>query len=227
VGEIIFITGTDTGVGKTFLTALLLQDLRRKKIHALAMKPFCTGERADVEILQKLQPGELSESEMNPYFFPEPIAPFAAAKKRNKKIRLQEVVEKITRIQNRCDMLLVEGIGGLMVPLGDNFFVRDLIVELKAKVIVVGRNQLGTINHTVLTILSLKDCVDEQLAIVLMDPLKTDISSSSNGEILQSLLAPTKIFSMPFIRKTDTVSQRKVEVEKKIKKTLAAILRCV
>ena len=82
--KIIFITGTDTGVGKTLLTALLLHHLRQTGVHALAMKPFCSGGRADVRLLQSLQRGELSDAEMNPFYFAEPIAPFVAAKKHEK-----------------------------------------------------------------------------------------------------------------------------------------------
>src|SRR4051812_24374946 len=152
MGKIIFITGTDTGVGKTVLTALLLQHLRQKKVHALAMKPFCSGDRADVEMLQKLQPGELTDSEMNPYFFAEPVAPFVAANKLGKTIRLRDVVRKISNIQKRCDVLLMEGIGGVMVPLGKGFCVHDLIIALNATAIVVSQNKLGTINHTLLTV---------------------------------------------------------------------------
>ena len=100
--KIIFITGTDTGVGKTLLTALLLHHLRQTGVRALAMKPFCSGGRADVKLLQSLQPGELSDEEMNPFFFKEPIAPLIAAEKNHRIIRLKEVIDRIKHIENNA-----------------------------------------------------------------------------------------------------------------------------
>ena len=78
--RIIFITGTDTGVGKTLLTGLLLHHLRQSGCHALAMKPFCSGSRADAEFLHAVQDGELTLDEINPFFFAEPLAPLVAAR---------------------------------------------------------------------------------------------------------------------------------------------------
>ena len=74
-GKILFITGTDTGAGKTTLTALLLAHLRSQGLTALAMKPVCTGPRSDVRLLQSLQRGELSDDEMNPFWYQMPVAP--------------------------------------------------------------------------------------------------------------------------------------------------------
>lgn len=113
-----FITGTDTNVGKTLLTALLLHHLRQKGVGALAMKPFCSGGRGDVELLQSLQKGELTDAEMNPFYFDQPVAPYAAKSK--KKVRLPDVLKKITHCAKKCDHLLIEGAGGLLVPLGGN-----------------------------------------------------------------------------------------------------------
>src|SRR5258705_9807549 len=91
-GKIIFVTGTDTGVGKTLLTGLLLHHLRTEGCHALAMKPFCSGGRGDVEFLHALQDGELSEREINPFYFHEPVAPLLAARKNARAIHLKDVV---------------------------------------------------------------------------------------------------------------------------------------
>jgi dethiobiotin synthetase len=225
VGKIFFITGTDTGVGKTVLTASLLYHLRRRKIHALAMKPFCTGTREDVKILQKLQTGGLSDAEMNPYFFNESIAPAVAAKMHRKKINLRQVLAKIFQIEKRCDVLLIEGVGGLMVPLGTNFLVRDLITELACPVIVVSRNQLGTINHTLLSVFALQDAVQEQIKIVTMEPEIADSSSETNKKVLTQMIK-SKIFSIPFFGQKAASREVIGKNYKKIKKTLAAILEC-
>ena len=166
--RIIFITGTDTGVGKTLLTCLLLHHLRQSGCHALAMKPFCSGSRADTESLRALQDGELTSDEITPFFFAEPLAPLVAARKHHRRTRLLDVLHQIKRIANRCQCLLVEGIGGVLVPLADGTTVRDLIARLHCEVIVVSRNQLGTINHTLLTVEALKTIDNKGLKVVLM-----------------------------------------------------------
>src|SRR5579859_7771518 len=90
-GKIIFITGTDTGVGKTVFTSLLLHHLRKSGVYALAMKPFCSGGRGDVWLLRAMQDGELSEEEINPFHFPEPVAPLVSARQHKRRIPLTNV----------------------------------------------------------------------------------------------------------------------------------------
>lgn len=204
--KIIFITGTDTGVGKTLLTALLLHHLRQSGVKALAMKPFCSGGRGDVKLLQSLQPGELSDVEMNPFYFEEPIAPLIAAEENQQKIRLTNVISRIKQIEKKCDYLLIEGSGGLLVPLGKGFTVADLIQKLNCDVILVARNCLGTINHTWLTINALRSLEKpaSELAVVLMSQNKPDFSSFSNQKALSALLKPIKISQIPFLGKKAT-----------------------
>jgi dethiobiotin synthetase len=198
--KIIFITGTDTGVGKTVLTALLLHHLRERGVNALAMKPFCSGGHADVRLLQSLQRGELPDDEMNPYYFKMPVAPLVE-QKGGREIRLGEVIGKIRKVRDRCDCLLIEGSGGLMVPLGPGFMVADLIRSLKCRVIVVARNRLGTINHTLLTTSALaaygvkRDAID----VVLMAQERKDISSRTNRRLLAELLRPVRVLEVPFL----------------------------
>ncbi len=199
--KIIFVTGTDTGVGKTLLTALLLYHLRQKPGRTLAMKPFCSGGVGDVRLLQSLQPGELSDAEMNPYYFAQPIAPLVAATKKQKTIRLRDVVEQINQVQSQGDRLIIEGSGGLLVPLGEHYTVADLIGKLDCQVIVAARNQLGTINHTLLTINALRviGTKPHDLSVVLMSGTKPDLSSQTNCKTLAKLLRPVSVFSLPYL----------------------------
>ncbi|MEO5803057.1 MAG: dethiobiotin synthase [Verrucomicrobiota bacterium] len=224
MGKIIFITGTDTGVGKTFLTALLLRHLRQKKIHALAMKPFCTGSREDVYLLQKLQPGELSDSTMNPFYFRRPVAPFVAAQMQGKKIYLNEVLKKIFKLKDRCDVLLVEGAGGLMVPLGSGFLTRDLIAKLDCQILIVARNSLGTLNHTLLSAEALLMSGCKQFAVVLMNLSSGDTSAGSNKKTLETLLHSTKVLLIPFLPNGLKQAGAATPCGKKIKKILAAMI---
>jgi dethiobiotin synthetase len=222
--RIIFITGTDTGVGKTVLTCLLLDHLRRTGCHALAMKPFCTGGRSDTELLYSLQDGELTAEAITPFCFSEPLAPLIAARKERRSVTLQAVLQPIKRLAGRCDCLLVEGIGGLLVPLGPGFTVRDLIARLRCQVIVVSRNQLGTINHTLLTIEALKAIEATSVKVALMSYKIEDCSTGSNGRILTELLSPVPVVPLPFLgAHLQRISALK-ESAKKMQKSLARIL---
>ena len=206
--KIIFVTGTDTGVGKTLLTALLLHHFRETGIHALAMKPFCSGGLADVRLLQSLQPGELADREMNPYFFKQPVAPFVATKKSRKNIPLNDVVDRIKRIEKKSERLIIEGSGGLLVPLGKGYTVAGLIAKLDCRVIVVARNRLGTINHTLLTVecLQVLGFLRSELTVVLMSGRDPDISSRDNQSTLEELLKPVIVLGIPFLRSQVTSS---------------------
>lgn len=230
-GRIIFVTGTDTGVGKTVFTGLLLHHLRVSGVHALAMKPFCSGGRADVRLLRAMQDRELSEDEINPFYFPEPVAPLVAARRHSTLVSLAEVLRHIKKISHRCECLLIEGSGGLFVPLGENFLVSDLIDRLDCETIVVARNRLGTINHTLLTINGLKDISKRndakrvnrasKVQIALIERAKPDISSATNLRILSELCAPIPVLEFGFLAKNANKSGVLKKKYKKVKKTLA------
>jgi dethiobiotin synthetase len=198
--KIIFVTGTDTGVGKTVLTALLLHHLRESGVNALAMKPFCSGGQADVRLLQSLQRGTLSDGEMNPYYFEKPVAPLVAQKGR-RAIRPGEVIENIRKVSRRCDCLLIEGSGGLLVPLGPGFMVADLIGGLKCRVIIAARNRLGTINHTLLTVSALLEygVKHDAMSVVLVSQGRKDLSSRTNRRVLADLLKTIPVLEIPFL----------------------------
>jgi dethiobiotin synthetase len=222
----IFITGTDTGVGKTLLTGLLLHHLRRNGVHALAMKPFCSGSTADTELLRAIQDDELTADAITPYCFAEPLAPLIAARNHHRVIRLPKVLMAIRHVASRCECLLIEGIGGLLVPLGEGFTVRDLIARLGCEVIVVARNRLGTINHTLLTGNALQHAEIKRFITVLTNPQRLDSSARFNRRILAELLAPNPVFAIGFLGPNVLRSQALKEKSKKIKKTLAQILAC-
>ena len=226
--KIIFVTGTDTGVGKTLLTALLLHHLRQTGVHALAMKPFCSGGLADVCLLQSLQPGELSDREMNPYSFKQPVAPFVATKKSRKNIPLNDVVDRIKRIEKKCERLLIEGSGGLLVPLGKGYTVAGLIAKLDCRVIVVAHNRLGTINHTLLTVDHLQSIGFHRtaLTVVLMSGRNPDLSSRDNQSTLAEFLKPVTVLSIPFLGNEVTRSSGKIKKSySQIKRILTKLVK--
>ncbi|SPE62712.1 ATP-dependent dethiobiotin synthetase BioD (modular protein) [Verrucomicrobia bacterium] len=216
----VFITGTDTGVGKTVLTALLLQHLRSGGWRAAAMKPWCSGGRADAELLHALHDGMLTLAEVNPYHFRPPVAPLVAARRAGRTVSLAEVLRSIaavrrellstpqpTRVKGRrgrspsCGCLLIEGCGGLLAPLGDGYTLLDVIETLGGEVIVVAANRLGTINHTLLSIRALHNAglQSTALKVVLMNHHRRDASCASNASLLSELLAPIALFNIPFL----------------------------
>lgn len=220
-GKIIFVTGTDTGVGKTVFTGLMVHHLRTTGLHALAMKPFCSGSRADVRLLRAMQDDELSENEINPFYFPEPVAPLVSARQRKRLIPLVEVVRRIKTIAARCECLLIEGSGGLLVPLGEKYLVSDLIKRLNCEVIVVSRNRLGTINHTLLTVGALKHMGVKKMAVALMETGRKDVSVKTNGRVLSELLKPIQLYRVEFLSKNASKSGVLKNSHRKVKKTLA------
>ena len=222
--RIIFVTGTGTGVGKTLLTGLLVHHLRQSDCHALAMKPFCSGSHADTELLRAAQDGELSPDEITPFFFAEPVAPLVAARRHHRSVALTEVLQSINRLAGRCECLLIEGIGGLLVPLGEGFTVRDLISSLRCEVILVSCDQLGTINHTLLTVEALKTIENKGLKVVLMSHNNVVSFADSNHAILAELLAPTPVLPVPFLGRNLVRFGALKKSRKKLQKILARIL---
>lgn len=218
--RIVFITGTDTGVGKTVLTGLLLSHLRQRGCKALAIKPFCSGSRSDPMLLRSLQGRELAATEINPFYFPEAVAPLVSARKHGNWIRLETVVAKIRSLARQCDWLLVEGAGGLLVPLGEGYSVLDLITRLKALVVVASRNKLGTLNHTLLTVSALRGAAIRRMKVVLMGSAANDLAARSNPQILSELLEPTPLYCLPFLGK----GVKRAAVIKKSSARLAATL---
>jgi len=144
--QVFFITGADTGVGKTVLTALLALFLRKGGARWPRSKPVCSGGRGDARALHAALNGALALDEINPWHFRAPIAPLPAARRERKRVRLAGVLAHVRAMQRRFDVVLIEGAGGLLSPLGENFDSRDLLTALRATPIVVCPNRLGAVN---------------------------------------------------------------------------------
>lgn len=222
--KIIFVTGTDTGVGKTLMAGLLLHHLRLSGCRALAMKPFSCGGTEDVNFLRSLQDGELQPDEVSPFYFPEPAAPAVAAQMHRRTIRITDALRSIRAVAARCDRLIIEGCGGLLVPLGRDFTVADLIERLGCRVVVVSRNRLGTINHTLLTVGALRTRGLERIHVALMEGSKRDLSSRSNCKLLAQWLSPVSVVCLPFLGRNSCSASGVKRNSKKVKKTLAQLL---
>lgn len=223
--RIIFITGTDTGVGKTLLTGLLLHHLRESGCHALAMKPFCSGGTSDVDLLGRLQGGELSPRELNPFYFPDPLAPLVAARAQGQRIRLGEVLRLVRVLARRCECLLIEGSGGLLVPLGEGFSALELIASLKCEVIVVARNRLGVINHVRLTLSALRALTRSPSKVVLMGTGHPDPSADTNARALAELVKPATIYALKHLERPTVSATRVGLAARRLRRDLARIIK--
>jgi dethiobiotin synthetase len=193
----LFITGTDTAVGKTMLAALLTWFLRERGVNAAALKPICSGGRADARALRAAMDGALTLDEINPWHFRSPIAPLLAAKLEKKSVRLAQVLAHIRVLQRRFEVLVVEGAGGLLSPLGENFDSRDLIAALHARPIIVAPNQLGAVNHVLLTLEALPQDLRAKARVVLVSPPRSDAATKSNAKLLAEFTS-AKIISLPW-----------------------------
>jgi dethiobiotin synthetase len=189
-----FITGTDTGVGKTVFTVLLLKFLRQEGVNAAALKPICSGGRDDARKILAVMRGTLSLDEINPWHFRAAIAPSLAARQEKKAVNLALVAAHIRAMQKGFDILLVEGAGGLLSPLGENFNSRDLITALDAMPFIVAPNRLGVVNSVLLTLEALPKKLRARARVVLMPQRKPDISAKSNGALIAESFDAKRIF---------------------------------
>lgn len=194
-------TGTDTGVGKTVLTVLLVKFLRESGVNAAALKPICSGGRTDARKIFEAMNKALSLDEINPWHFHAAIAPLMAARAEKRKVKLSQVLAHVRALQRRFDILLIEGAGGLLSPLGEGFDSRDLIVALRATPIIVAQNKLGTMNQVLLTLEALPKNLRAKSRVVLVSPEKPDASTKTNAKLLAEFFDPEKISLLPRLNK--------------------------
>ena len=148
-----FITGTDTGAGKTYVTCLLLQSIIATGRSAAGFKPISCGDREDAEaLLAASTPApQLSIERLNPVHFKTPAAPIVATMIENRPTDLTLIKESYAELAEEFDHVLVEGIGGWEVPIASGYHVGELGQELGLPVILVVNNRLGALNHAILT----------------------------------------------------------------------------
>ena len=218
--RILFIIGTDTGVGKTFLAALLTQRLRERGIRVAALKPLCSGGRDDARILHHAAGKMLTLDEVNPWHFRAPLAPLIAARMENKSVKFREVVSHIRNVRKRFETVIVEGAGGLFSPLGEKFNSRDCLLALRAKPILVCTNRLGAINQALLVLNSLPKKAARKLQIVLMTPRRTNAASRSNLKLLTEFIEPSQLHLLPWLSRA-----KKVCLDHRVRKVLDEIIK--
>jgi dethiobiotin synthetase len=195
----VFVTGTDTGVGKTFVAAALVAALKRAGVDVGVMKPIASGCR---RIRGELVPDDAREllaaakcddplEEVSPVRFAAPLGPSVAARSERRGIRLTSITSAYRRLRGRHDFMVVEGIGGLAVPLSKKADVAELARRMGLPLLVVAADRLGVLNHTLLTLDYARERGLELLGVVLSRAGRgRDPSCATNAAELARLGVP-------------------------------------
>ena len=208
----IFITGTDTDVGKTYITAGLAVTLRKMGVDIGVMKPFAAGnaqkngfKSEDVEILSKAAQVNDSENLVNPQFFPIPASPYTAWKKLKIKPKIPTILKSFKKLSNLHEMLLIEGMGGVMTPILKDYYITNLIKEMKIPTIIVTRSKVGTVNHTIMTV---KFCEKFKIPIkgIIINNFDKGYPVKQLKNDLEGLTGVKVLGSIPFLKNLSDTS---------------------
>jgi len=196
----LFVTGTDTNVGKTHVAAMLVRALRKAGMDCVAMKPICCGSREDAEILRDAADGAIELNDVNPVWLRTPAAPYTAGMVENRAIDLALIRGTFARLRAAHRSVIVEGVGGWMVPITREYFVRDLAVEFALPVAIVVANRLGAINHTVLTVDSIRASGLECAGLIhnnpIVQPESDEVANVTNRSVIEDLTEVPILFDI-------------------------------
>ncbi len=212
----LFITGTDTDVGKTYITAGLAITLRKMGTDVGVMKPFAAGieqkkgfKSEDVEILSNAAQISDPETLLNPQFFPISASPYTAWKKLKIKPKIPLILSSFKKLSKNHKMILVEGMGGTMTPILKDYYVANLIKDMKIPTVIVTRSKVGTVNHTLMTVMMCQKYKIPIKGIIInnfddgypIDQLKKDLMNLTGIKVLGSI---------PFIKDMSDKSMYKI-----------------
>ncbi len=183
----IFVTGTDTGVGKTIVSSLLAESLVRQGIIVGVMKPYLSGGWSDARALKKAANSADKLEVISPAFYAEPLAPAASSLRGKRVAPFKKVFNAYRQLSRRHDRLIVEGIGGALVPLENDFSVADMAKVFGLPVWIVARAGLGTINHTLLTLEAFRRRKVSVERIILNRYRGNNVAEKTNPPILRRL----------------------------------------
>ncbi|MEF2294001.1 dethiobiotin synthase [Virgibacillus dokdonensis] len=203
----IFITGTDTDVGKTVIASGIAATLKEKNMDVGVFKPLLSGisrnhANSDTSLLKHMSQTSLTHAEITPYEFSQPLAPSVAAQLEDKEICMQAVLDHWEKIKDRHDFFIVEGAGGISVPLGKDFLVSDLAIALKLPILIVARPNLGTVNHTYLTVYYAKQVGIPIVGIVINGKSnQPNIDEITNPKLMEDMCGVPVLGVAPKLKK--------------------------
>ncbi|HET9949009.1 MAG TPA: dethiobiotin synthase [Longimicrobiales bacterium] len=196
------VTGTDTGVGKTVVAAALVALLRARGLAAAGMKPVETGVEpgdagSDAALLHAAAGGTDAERDVCPYAFPEPLAPWLAARRARAVVDPEVLDRAAARLANGRDALVIEGAGGLLVPLAPGLDYARLFARWGARLVVVAADRLGVLNHTLLTVEAARRAGIDVAGVVLSAAghAPEDRSPATNRAALEELMPGVPVVS--------------------------------
>lgn len=207
MGKGFFVTGTDTGIGKTTVSCALLHAFAAKGKKVIGMKPIVAGSEngqwADVEQLLVASNVNVTHQQINPYAFDPAISPHLAAKQSGMEIDLSVIHHAYQQLSAKADLVIVEGAGGFLVPINDGQNGADLAKMLNLPVIMVVGMRLGCLNHALLTAQAIQaagltlagwvaNCIDPQISM-----------AAENITTLEQRLDCPLLGTLPFCRETD------------------------
>ena len=202
----IFITGTGTEIGKTVIAGGLAASLKQAGINVGVMKPIGTGDTADARFLKHAAQVDDELSLINPIYLRHPLAPSVAARIENIEIDMSRIETAFAELQQRHDFVIVEGVGGIAVPIRDDFLVVQLIQQLDLPILIVATAGLGTLNHTLLTIAFAQQFNIPIAGVVLngLRPETAGLAEATNPVEIEKLTGVPVIGVLPYQKQLDT-----------------------
>jgi len=208
----LFVAGTDTDVGKTYITAGLAVIFRKMGIDVGVMKPFAAGvaqkkgyKSEDIVILSKAAQACDPENLVNPQFFPIPASPYTAWKTLKTKPKVSIILSSFKKLTKLHDMILVEGMGGIMTPILKDYYITNLIKEMKIPTVIVTRSKIGTVNHTIMTV---KMCEKYKIPVkgIIINNFDDGYPIPELKRDLENLTGIKVLGSIPFIKNMSNAS---------------------
>lgn len=212
----LFITGTDTDVGKTYIAAGLAVAFRKMGINVGVMKPFAAGraqkkgyKSEDIVILSRAAMACDPEKLVNPQFFKIPASPYTAWKTLKTKPKISTILSSFKKLTKLHDMILVEGMGGIMTPILKNYYITNLIKEMKIPTVIVTRSKIGTVNHTIMTC---KMCEKYKIPVkgIIINNFDDGYPIPELKRDLQNLTGIKVLGSIPFIKNMSDTSLHRI-----------------
>lgn len=214
-----FFTGTDTGVGKTYIIACIATALKKLNIDVGVMKPFASGQMqksgyksSDIEIIAKASQTKDPENLINPFFFDINASPYSFIKKFNTKIKIDDALIKYHKLSKLHDIMLIEGIGGIMTPITKEYSLIDFIKDINIDVILIATAKIGTINHILMTYEVCKKYGIDISGIIINDITSNNYVVSELQDDLENLIQLPIICTLSY----DNINSVDINIDKKI-----------